>query len=91
MADSAALRSRRSRAHAAGDCSLCRHPRAPVLTLASATRGAPADPRERLESLAGRLEAAHEADPANALLARELRATLTALVAGDDDSGFDVG
>jgi hypothetical protein len=71
---------------------LCRHPRGPVLTLAARnTPGTRADPRERLEALAARLEAAHEADPANALLARELRATLTALLAGDDDAGFDVG
>jgi hypothetical protein len=52
---------------------------------------APVDPRASLERLAGRLEAAHEAEPGNALLARELRATLMALSAPDDDSGFDVG
>ena len=39
--------------------------------------------------LAERLEAAHEADPANAMVARELRVTLLALAgeapAGEDD------
>ena len=91
MADSPALRSRRSRAHAAGDCSLCRHGlRAPLVVLPVAG-DAPLDPRVSLEALGRRLEAAHEADPANALVARELRATLLALSAGDDDAGFDVG
>jgi hypothetical protein len=53
---------------------------------------APVDPRASLEALARRLEAASVADPANALVAKELRTTLLALSAGDDDdTGFDVG
>jgi hypothetical protein len=91
MADSSALRSRRSRAHAAGDCSLCRHgPRSPVAVL-PAPGDTPVDPRASLEGLARRLEAASMADPGNALVARELRATLVTLSAEDDDAGFDVG
>ena len=41
-----------------------------------------------MRRLAGRLVAAHEADPGNALIARELRMTLQALTSGqghDDD------
>jgi hypothetical protein len=46
------------------------------------------DPQESLRALARRLEAAHEADPSDAAVARELRATLLAVAAepeGDDD------
>lgn len=91
MADSPALRSRRSRAHAAGDCSLCRHGPRGVLVALPAAGDAPVDPRASLERLARRLESIHVQDPGNALIARELRMTLAALSAGDDDSGFDVG
>lgn len=56
-----------------------------------APSGAPVDPRASLEALAARLEAAHEADPGNAMLARELRMTLQALAGEDPDAGFDVG
>jgi hypothetical protein len=45
----------------------------------TAARDTPVDPRVSLERLAGRLEAAHEADPADAAVARELRVTLLAL------------
>jgi hypothetical protein len=92
MADSSALRSRRSRAHAAGDCSLCRHGPRSVVAVLPVAGDAPVDPRVSLEGLAARLEAAHKEDPGNALVARELRATLLALsAADDDDGGFDVG
>ena len=122
MADSSALRSRRSRAHARGDHSWCRHGPPDVtgvsddkdrarrhaeawlrdhpqgrLVLGQALLAlrppgdAPVDPHVSLERLAGRLETAHEADPGNALLARELRATLVALAGDDPDSGLDVG
>jgi len=91
MADSAALRSRRSRAHAAGDCSLCRHGTVSRLVTVPAAGDTPVDARGALEGLARRLEAVHEADPANALVARELRMTLQALSGADDDTGFDVG
>jgi hypothetical protein len=97
-ADSDAVRSRRKRAHARGDCSLCRHgpargaAAAPgVLVALPAPSGAPVDPRVSLERLAARLEAAHEQDPGNAGLAGELRRTLAALSGEDPDAGFDVG
>ena len=50
------------------------------------------DPHASLEGLARRLEAAHEAAPDDAAVARELRATLLALGAGgkaeDDADAF---
>lgn len=91
MADSGTLRSRRSRAHAAGDCSLCRHGPVQRLVVVPAAGDAPVDPRGSLEGLARRLEAASEADPANMAIAQQLRLTLQALAGADDDSGFDVG
>jgi hypothetical protein len=93
MADSASLRSRRSRAHAQGDHYLCRAGcggRSAVATVLADT-DAPLDPHASLEGLARRLEAAHEADPANALLAKALLAVLLVLSAPEDDLGFDVG
>lgn len=93
MADSAALRSRRSRAHAKGDHQWCRHGAArSALAAVPAADDAPVDARASLEGLARRLEAASAADPGNAAVARELRMTLQGLAgADDDDSGFDVG
>ena len=98
VADSDAVRSQRKRLHAAGDHFLCRHGvRARVLGLGGtvvalpAPSGVPVDPRNALESLARRLEGASEADPGNALIARELRMTLQALAGADPDAGFDVG
>jgi hypothetical protein len=48
----------------------------------------PIEPQAELEGLARRLVAAHEADPADAAVARELRATLAVLagltLAADD-------
>jgi hypothetical protein len=80
MADSDALRSKRKRLHAAGDCSLCRHDR-PGAVLPLPVPGAAAiDPLASLASLAARLEAAHEADPADAAVARVLKDVLLALV-----------
>ena len=89
MADSEALRARRARAHRAGDHSLCRRcpavrgeaevPRivVPVPPLADAAEfDAPAEMR----ALAVRLAAAHESEPSNAPLARELRMTLAELM-----------
>ncbi len=87
MADSGALRVRRARLHKSGDHSLCRR--------CAAVRGEPAPvalapapenagtPLERLDALAARLEAAHRAEPANAMVARELRLTLEALAKAD--------
>jgi hypothetical protein len=85
MADSGALRARRARLHKAGDHSICRRcagRAAAVVPLA----GEPVriDPGASLERLAARLEAAHESDPADAGIARELRATLLALAGSGD-------
>lgn len=89
MADSGALRQRRSKAHKAGDHSLCRRcPDArPERGLPQAIALLPAppavpdlDPTAEMRALAARLAAAHEADTSNALLARELRMTLAALM-----------
>lgn len=92
MADSDALRSRRKRLHAAGDCSSCRHDRRAVLTVVPVPAGAGEDPVAALWALAGRLAGAHEADPADAAVARVLKDVLLALrgdaapaAAGDDD------
>ncbi len=93
MPDSGALRSRRKRAHAAGDHYLCRPGcggRGAVVA-PPAPSGALTDPRAALERQAARLEAACEDSPGNAPLERELRATLVALSAPEDDSGFGVG
>jgi hypothetical protein len=85
VADSEALRSRRKRAHAAGDHSLCRRCAAvrgeslPAV-VPEISRVPVADPKAALRELARQLADAYSADPANALLARELRMTLQALI-----------
>lgn len=83
MADSNAVRSRRKRLHAANDHSECRRcdGRRPLSAVpaASAPAATGTDPRARLESLAARLEAAHEDDPSDAMLARVLKDVLLAL------------
>src|SRR5438309_595744 len=89
MADSPAVRQQRHRRHKSGDHSLCRagcgdHDRrqlAPVRPLSAPA--ADLDPRAELIDLARRLAAAHEADPARADVARELRATLLAIEAAE--------
>jgi hypothetical protein len=84
MADSDALRSRRKRLHSAGDHSLCR--RCDALSAASAAPAAgdlPGGPDAALLRLAIRLEAAHEANPGDAAVARVLKETLLALRAGE--------
>jgi hypothetical protein len=79
MADSDAVRSRRKRLHAAGDCSLCRHG-GPMATVAAPMAGGSGiDPQDALERLAARLEGAHEQAPGDAALARVLKDTLLAL------------
>jgi len=97
VADSEALRSRRKRAHAAGDHSLCRRCKALTPALPAPAGGIPAIPQAEvkdaetgLRQLAARLTTAHEADPANAMVARELRMTLQVLMpkaAADDGLG----
>jgi hypothetical protein len=80
MADSNAVRSRRKRLHAAGDHSLCRRCEHRSATVVPPAAGdPPVDARVSLERLAARLEAAHEADPADAAVARVLKDTLLAL------------
>ncbi len=81
MADPPSLRMRRSRAHKAGDHSLCKRcvvVRADPGVVAAAVPVV--DARTGLQVLAGQLTAAYGADPANALLARELRMTLQTLL-----------
>jgi hypothetical protein len=84
MADSDAVRSRRKRLHAAGDHSICgRCGGRRAVVAVPAAGGAPVDPDAALEALARRLEAAHEADPGDAQVARVLKDTLLALRAGE--------
>ena len=98
MTDSDALRSRRKRAHASGDHSICkpgcgRNPAVPralvVIPEVPAGSAGNLDVRRSRVRLAARLEAAHEADPANSAVAKELRVTLQVLAgevpAGEDD------
>ena len=87
MADSGALRVRRARAHKAGDHSLCtsrcpdRSAAAPVASVtALPARPVKLDPQAEMRALASRLALAHEAEPANAQIARELRMTLAELM-----------
>jgi hypothetical protein len=88
MADSDALRMRRSRAHKAGDHRLCKRcpavrsmPARPVavpdLPLAS---GEVTDAPSELRQLAYRMAQAHREDPSNAILGAELRKTLLELM-----------
>jgi hypothetical protein len=88
MADSEAVRSRRKRMHAAGDHSLCRRcaavrgggPVRPLVSLPPPAPGAKLDAPAEMQALAARLALVHEAEPANALIARELRMTLAELM-----------
>ena len=90
MADSGALRARRHRLHKAGDHTLCRAgcagsgpDRSGIARLAVLEAGSLGvsglDPVREMTQLAKQLAAAYEADPSNALLARELRMTLQSL------------
>jgi hypothetical protein len=87
MADSGALRQRRSKAHKAGDHSLCGRRcsaatrTSPGLTVLPAPVAVPElDPAAEMRRLAARMAAAHEADPSNAVLGAELRKTLLELM-----------
>ena len=86
MPDSGALRVRRSRAHKAGDHSLCRRCAAlrggevPSRALISVPDGPPFDPAAELRDLAARMVVAHREDPSNAILGAELRKTLVELI-----------
>ena len=98
MADSTALRVRRSRAHKAGDHSLCRRcavvrgeakPPQAVLRLPDVDPAENLDPVAEMRALAARLASAHEAEPSNSLLARELRMTLAELTPKDTGKAAD--
>ena len=96
MADSGALRVRRARAHKAGDHSLCRRcaavrgEAAPLASVEPFPAVVTLDAEAEMRRLALRLAQAHEGEPANALLARELRMTLRELIAIEGTgSGFD--
>jgi len=101
MADNGALRVRRHRLHAAGDHSLCRRckaltaaPPAPADDVPVVPQAEVKDAETGLRQLAARLTTAHEADPANAMVARELRMTLQVLMpkaAADDGIGALLG
>ncbi len=88
MADPPSLRMRRSRAHKAGDHSLCVRcavRRADPGVVAAAVPVS--DPVAGLRLLAGQLTAAYGADPGNALLARVLLDALRALMPKDNVDG----
>jgi hypothetical protein len=91
VADSDALRARRHRLHKAGNHGLCRpgcsgRARKPPETAADGTPP-DLDPGRSLVELAGSLRDAHQADPGNAMLAREYRLTLQALGPGEKVDG----
>lgn len=91
MADSGALRVRRSRAHKAGDHSLCRSNCATVRLAAPAAVGEVTDAAAELRQLAYRMAEAHRAEPANANLGAELRKTLLELMPkGKQDGDADL-
>jgi hypothetical protein len=90
LADSGALRVRRSRAHKAGDHSLCRNCAALKLAAPVAV-GEVTDAAAELRQLAARMAEAHRADPGNAILGAELRKTLLELMPkGKQDADADL-
>jgi hypothetical protein len=90
VADPGALRQRRSRAHKAGDHSLCVRCAVQRAEVPVPDGAAPvSDAEAELRALAGTLAVAYRAQPENALLARELRMTLQALLPAAGGSGVD--
>ena len=90
MADSDALRMRRSRRHKAGDHSLCRNCAALKLA-APVPCGEVTDASSEMRQLAHRMAEAHRADPSNAILGAELRKTLLELMPkGKQDADADL-
>jgi hypothetical protein len=85
MPDSDATRSRRYRLHRGGDHSQCRHDRVQAIQAVPDLPEGDLDAQAELVALARRLAAAHEADPGNAAVARELRMTLQVLEAPGPD------
>jgi hypothetical protein len=90
LADSGALRTQRYKRHKAGDHSLCRRCDGPAPPRLLSRAVSVSDPIGELRRLAGRLRDAHEADPGNALIARELRMTLQALTGGRGDGDAEL-
>jgi hypothetical protein len=89
MGDSDAVRQMRRRRHKGGDHSMCRRAcqdaQASVrIAPVPAGSGEDLDPAAALRDLAAQLQAASAADPANAILAREYRSTLLALLPSSD-------
>ena len=98
MADSGSLRVRRHRQHKAGNHSLCRPgcggktqvPAVlPKLREVRAGSGENLDALAAMADLAAQLRLACEANPADAVLAREYRLTLMELAKGGDRDGPD--
>jgi hypothetical protein len=88
---------RRSRAHKAGDHSLCkrcadvRGVRIPSRGLALVPDGPAFDAAAELRQLAERMAGAHREDPSNAILGAELRKTLLELMPkGKPDADADL-
>jgi hypothetical protein len=83
----------RARRHRQGDHSMCKRncqvSKAPVRLAAvgEVPLDYPVDVQVSLRALARRLEAAHEADPGNSALAKELRQTLLVLGRPGDAAG----
>lgn len=95
MADSPTLRVQRHRRHAAGDHSIYRPGRCPaagrVMVAEPSVEAVDGlDPAYELRASAVRLAAACRADPGNATLAKELRATLLVLPQPDPVNRLDV-
>lgn len=96
MADSATLRVQRHRRHVANDHSLCLQSRCAAAGRAAVVEAPPSrevagglDPARELQASAVRLVAACQADPANAVLARELRQTLAMIPRAEGASPLD--
>lgn len=96
LAESGAERTRRWRSHKAGDHSLCKHRGGARDTSPGGADGPPAPStaipagdKARLGWLATTLAQAYRDDPGNALLARELRMTLQALLGGGGGKSHD--
>jgi hypothetical protein len=98
MADSGTLRVRRHRLHKAGNHLLCRPGscefaqvslRPVKVSQVLAGSGKDFDPLTAMTDLAAQLKVACEANPADAVLAREYRLTLMELAKGGDRDGPD--
>jgi hypothetical protein len=98
MADSGSLRVRRHRQHKAGNHALCRpgcggktqgRRTSAEIRQDSVDSGEILEPQAAMADLAKQLRAACEANPGDAVLAREYRLTLMELAKGGDRDGPD--